>query len=53
MKSDSIQKQEIIILKEDLIKNYKQIEKLKSSNKNILRFSCLGGTLLFILGLII
>lgn len=52
-KSDSIQKIEINIFKDKVISDEKEIKKLKSDKKKIIIGSSIGGTLLFILGLII
>lgn len=51
--TDSIQKVEIDLYKKEVESNYKQIQKLKTSKKNILIGSSVGGLLLFILGLIL
>jgi len=49
VKSDSIQRIEIEMYKQEIISNEEKIEKLKSTQK----ISIIGGILLFILGLII
>lgn len=53
VKSDSLQKEEINIYKNKVVSDDKEIRHLKSSRKNIIRGSCVGGIVLFILGLII
>lgn len=52
-KSDSLLKKESEILKEKVAQDSKQIKKLKSSRKRIIGFSCVGGIVLFILGIIL
>lgn len=52
-KSDSIQKKELLEYNSIVNSNNEQIKKLKSSRKNIIKGSCVGGIVLFILGLII
>ena len=51
--SDSIQKKEIKIYEEKVASDAKKIEKLKKTNKSLIIGSSIGGTLLFILGLIL
>lgn len=51
--SDSLLKKEAEILKEKVAQDSKQIKKLKSSRKRIIGFSCVGGIVLFILGIIL
>ena len=51
--SDSLLKKESEILKEKVAQDSKQIKKLKSSRKRIIGFSCVGGIVLFILGIIL
>ena len=41
------------ILKDKVAQDSKQIKKLKSSRKRIIGFSCVGGIVLFILGIIL
>lgn len=53
IESDSLQKEEITIYKEKVVSNEKEIQHLKSSRKNMIKGSCVGGIVLFILGLII
>ena len=53
VKSDSIKTKEIEIYKEKVSSDEKVIKKLKSSRKKITGFSCVGGIVLFILGLIL
>lgn len=53
VKSDSLQKEEINICKEKIVSNEKKIQQLKSSRKNILTGSCVGGIVLFIIGLLL
>ena len=53
MKSDSIQREEISLYKKKVIDDEKTIKKLKSSKKNTLIGSSVGGILLFILGLLL
>lgn len=52
-KSDSIQNSEIQILQEKISFDEKKIKKLESSRKSIIGGSCVGGIVLFILGLIL
>lgn len=53
VKSDSIQKVEIIMFKDRVISNEKTIKYLKSTQKKTIIGSSVGGILLFILGLIL
>ena len=53
IESDSLQKEEIILYKEKITSNEKEIKKLKSSKKKIIVGSSVGSILLFILGLIL
>lgn len=51
--SDSLKDEEIKIYKEKVVSSDKEIQHLKSSRKNIIKGSCVGGIVLFILGLIL
>ena len=51
--SDSLKNEEIKVYKEKVVSNDKEIQHLKSSRKNIIKGSCVGGIVLFILGLIL
>jgi phage terminase large subunit-like protein len=53
VKTDSIQKQEISLYKDKVASNEKEIQQLKSTQKNIVKISSVGGIVLFILGLIL
>lgn len=53
VESDSLQKQEIIIYKEELNKSQSKIKKLKNTNKKIITGSSIGGIFLFIIGLLL
>ena len=53
IKTDSIQKEEINVYKEQIVSNDKKIQQLKSTQKNIIKISSVGGIVLFILGLIL
>ena len=52
-RTDSIQRQEIFIYKERVASDAIKINKLESSRKKILGGSCVGGIILFIIGLIL
>lgn len=53
IKTDSIQKIEIESYNNEVIKNSKQINKLKNNQKRTIIGASIGGILLFILGLIL
>ena len=53
IKTDSIQKIEIESYNNEIIKNSKQINKLKNNQKRTIIGASIGGILLFILGLIL
>lgn len=53
VQSDSIQKIEVNELKNQVVSNEKEIQHLKSSRKKLIGGSCVGGIVLFILGLIL
>ena len=51
--TDSIRNSEIVIYKDKVAADDKLIQQLKSSRNNIVKLSCVGGIVLFILGLIL
>ena len=53
LKSDSINNEKSIILKEKIASNEKQIQRLKSTQKITIIGASVGGIVLFILGLIL
>ena len=53
VESDSLQKIEIDLYKEEVISNKEEISKLKDTQKKTVIGSTIGGILLFILGLIL
>lgn len=53
VKTDSIQKKEIVLYKEKVASDGKKIQQLKSTQKKLIFGSSVGGILLFILGLIL
>ena len=53
VKTDSIQKEEIVLYKEKVASDDIKIQQLKSSQKKLIIGSSVGGILLFILGLIL
>ena len=53
IKTDSIKSKELNVYKEKVAVDDKLIQQLKSSRKNIVTISCVGGICLFILGLIL
>ena len=53
IKTDSIQKEELMLYEEKVVSDEKKIQQLKSTQKKILIGSSVGGIVLFILGLIL
>jgi len=53
VKTDSIKNEELNVYKEKVAVDDKLIQQLKSSRKNIITISCVGGIVLFIIGLIL
>jgi len=53
VETDSLQKVEINLYKEEIISDKKEINKLKTTQKKTVIGSTIGGIILFILGLII
>ena len=53
IESDSLQKEEILLYKDKVVSDEKQIQHLKSSRKKLIVGSSVGSIVLFILGLIL
>lgn len=53
LKTDSIKNKELTIYKEKVISDEKTIKKLKSDKKKIIFGSSIGGTILFIIGILL